>query len=108
MSSLRILYVTTVNKTEARKIGTRLIEQELCACVNILDGMESLYRWQGNVQSDTECVMLVKTTAEMTVKATDAIKSLHSYDVPCVVSLPLNDAEGNADFLEWLKRSVAE
>ncbi|MFO7847917.1 MAG: divalent-cation tolerance protein CutA [Balneolaceae bacterium] len=107
MENLRILYVTTSSKQQARDIGSVLVKNKLCACVNIIDGMESLYWWNGEVQSDNECVLLVKTTQEMVPKVTQSIKSHHSYDVPCVISLPLSVKEGNADYLNWLRDSVA-
>lgn len=107
MENLRILYVTTSSKQQARDIGSVLVKNKLCACVNIIDGMESLYWWNGEVQSDNECVLLVKTTQEMVPKVTQSIKSHHSYDVSCVISLPLSVKEGNADYLNWLRDSVA-
>jgi periplasmic divalent cation tolerance protein len=107
MENPRILYVTTQNRNEARKIGNVLVQQKFCACVNILDGMESMYWWEGEVQTETECVLLVKTTAEYVKAATDTILKHHSYDVPCVVSLPLSAAEGNKEYLQWIRESVA-
>ncbi|WP_340104088.1 divalent-cation tolerance protein CutA [Rhodohalobacter sp. 8-1] len=106
MTHLRILYVTTENRDEARNIGSVLVQQKLCACVNILDGMESIYWWDGEVQSDTECVLLVKTTAEYVPAVTETILDLHSYDVPCVISLPLAADEGNEEYLQWIQNSV--
>lgn len=107
MDQLRILYVTTKNRDEARNIGSLLIRQKLCACVNILDGMESMYWWDGEVQSDTECVLLVKTTSDQVPAVTETILDLHSYDVPCVISLPLSADEGNEEYLQWIRDSVA-
>jgi periplasmic divalent cation tolerance protein len=107
MDNPRILYVTTQNREKARRIGNVLVQQRLCACVNILDDMESMYWWEGDVHTDTECVLLVKTTAERVKAATEAILQHHSYDVPCVVSLPLSAAEGNKEYLQWIRESVA-
>ena len=107
MDHLRILYVTTENRNEARKIGSVLVEQRLCACVNILDGMESIYWWNGEVQSDTECVLLIKTTSEHVPAVTKTVLNLHSYDVPCVISLPFSSDEGNQEYLQWIHNSVA-
>lgn len=106
MEHLRILYVTTENREEARTIGSALVQQKLCACVNILEGMESMYWWDGEVQTDTECVLLVKTTTELVSAVTETILDLHSYDVPCVISLPLSDNEGNREYLQWIRNSV--
>lgn len=106
MDQPRLLYVTTENRAEARAIGELLLNRDLCACVNILDGMESMYRWKGAIQTDTECVLLVKTTADLVQPVTTAILKHHSYDVPCVISLPLSESEGNKDYLQWIQNSV--
>jgi periplasmic divalent cation tolerance protein len=107
MNQPRILYVTTASREEARTIGRSLVENKLCACVNILGDMESIYPWDGDIQTDSEQVMLVKTTAELASAATDAILELHSYDVPCVISLPLSETEGNPDYLDWIRQTTA-
>jgi len=107
MDELRILYVTTGDKDEARRIGNVLVSEKLCACVNILDPMESLYWWEGEVQSDKETVLIVKTTHPLVHEVTNTIKKLHSYDVPCVISLPLSSEEGNPEYLHWLRTSVS-
>lgn len=106
MDELRMLYVTTGNRDEARRIGKVLVEEKLCACVNILDPMESLYWWDGEVQNDKETVLIVKTTRELVAEVTQTIKNLHSYDVPCVISLPLSAEEGNLEYLTWIRKSV--
>ncbi|MDZ7806084.1 MAG: divalent-cation tolerance protein CutA [Gracilimonas sp.] len=59
--NLRLLYVTTSDKKEARYIGRALIEENLAACVNIIDGMNSMYKWKGEIQEDAECILIVKT-----------------------------------------------
>lgn len=106
MDHLRILYVTTDNREQARDIGSVLVRKKLCACVNILNGMESMYWWEGEVQSGTECVLLIKTTAKHVTAITETILDLHSYDVPCVISLPLAAGEGNEEYLQWIQNSV--
>lgn len=108
MDDLRILYVTTEDRDEARSIGDHLVTQKLCACVNIIGQMESIYEWKDEIQHDTECVMLVKTTRELSEKATDAILNHHSYEVPCVISLPLSADEGNPEYLNWIKQCVTQ
>ncbi|REL39318.1 divalent-cation tolerance protein CutA [Rhodohalobacter sp. SW132] len=101
-----MLYVTTGNRDEARRIGKVLVEEKLCACVNILDPMESLYWWNGEVQNETETVLIVKTTQKMVSEVTKRIKKLHSYEVPCVISLPLSSEEGNPEYISWIRKSV--
>lgn len=106
MDHPRMLYVTTTDREEARLIGNILVKQKLCACVNIIGKMESIFEWEGQIQHDTECVMLVKTTEKLAQKVTGTILKHHSYDVPCVVSLPIYSDEGNPQYLNWIKKSV--
>ena len=96
----RFVYVTASSREEARTIGRALVQERLVACVNILDGMSSIYWWQGEVQDEQEAVLIAKTTAALMPDVIDRVKALHSYDVPCVVSLPI--LEGNPDYLEWV------
>ncbi len=97
----RFLYVTAANPEEARKIGEALVAERLAACVNILSPMSSIYWWQGQVQRDTEAVLIAKTRAPLIEHVIARVKSLHSYTVPCVVSLAIE--EGNPDFLGWIE-----
>ena len=100
----RIVYMTTENKEQAREIGRVLVRERLAACVNIIDSMNSMYWWEGKVQDDSETVMIAKTKAELVPELTERVKKLHSYDVPCVVSMQL--LEGNQDFLDWIGRET--
>ena len=99
---LRMVYITTQNKEQAKAIGTLLVEKKLAACVNILDGMQSIYRWQGNIVEDNECILIAKTKASLIHKLSEEVCASHSYECPCVVSLPIMDNEGNAEYLQWL------
>ncbi len=104
--NLRFIYVTTKNRDEAKKIGSALVEEKLAACANIIDGMESIYHWKGNIETDKETVLILKTTNHNVKRLTERVKELHSYDVPCVVSITLTEQEGNEEYLDWLTRSV--
>ena len=108
MISPRILYITTGSREEAREIGGILVKEKLCACVNIISNMETLYWWKGEIQNDSECILLVKTTADFVETVTEKVKDLHSYDVPCVVSLPISPDEGNSDYMDWIERCVSD
>lgn len=101
-NNLRLAYITTKNKEEARSIGKKLIQEELAACINIVDGMESMYRWEGKIVEEKECVLIAKTHYSKMKILTKRIKELHSYDCPCVLSITLTENEGNKDYLEWL------
>ena len=99
-------YITTENKEEAQKVGAALIEARLAACVNILDGMTSMFFWEGKVQSENETVLIAKTRKDLADKVTEKVKEVHSYDCPCVVFLPVEN--GNPDFLQWLKEETSK
>jgi len=100
MSDLRLVYITAASTDEGATIGRALVEERLAACVNILPGMRSIYRWQGVVQTADEVVLIAKTRAPLVTGLVARVKQLHSYDVPCAVSLPILD--GNPDYLRWL------
>jgi len=106
--NLRLIYITTKNREEALKIGSAIVEEKLAACANVIDGMESVYRWKGNVEVDKECVLILKTTYHNVAKLTRRVKELHSYEVPCVISINLAEQEGNMEYLEWLQQSVTK
>jgi periplasmic divalent cation tolerance protein len=101
---LRLVYMTTRDREEARRIGRALVESRLAACVNILDPMNSFYWWNNQIQDDQETVLLAKTRADLVEALIAKFKSLHSYEVPCVVTLPI--LEGNPDFLAWVERET--
>lgn len=96
----RFVYITCANEAEAVKIGKALVQERLAACANILPGMISCYWWKGEVQEDRETVLVVKSRAALADALTEKVKALHSYEVPCVVFLPIVD--GNPDYLKWL------
>lgn len=101
---VNFIYMTVGNKEEARKIGKELVVTRLAACVNILDNMNSIYRWQGEVQDDTEVVLIAKTTEDQVPALIEKVKSLHSYDCPCIVTIPISG--GNQAFLDWIAEEV--
>ena len=104
--NLRLVYITTKDRDEAKSIGETLVKEEFAACANILDGMEAIYRWKGSIETDRECILLVKSTYNNLPHLTERVKELHSYEVPCIISFNIAEQEGNADYLEWLLRSV--
>jgi len=102
--SIKFVYMTAGNKEEARKIATALVTSKLAACVNILDNMNSVYFWDDEVQSDNEVVMIAKTTQAHVPELIEKVKSLHSYDCPCIVSFPIDG--GHQPFLDWIASEV--
>jgi periplasmic divalent cation tolerance protein len=102
--AVNFVYMTAGSKAEAQKIGNALVEGRLAACVNILDNMQSIYRWNERIQQDTEVVLIAKTTDNLVSALIDQVKSLHSYDCPCIVSLPI--LNGYPPFLDWVQQEV--
>jgi len=101
---VNLVYITAGSKEEAAKIGGELIQSGLAACVNIIDHMNSIYMWEGKLQQDSEVVMIAKTMEQCVPALIDKVKSIHSYDCPCVVCLPVT--QGHQPFLDWIAQSV--
>lgn len=95
-----LVYITVGTAAEARRIGTALVEERLAACANVIDGMCAIYRWEGKVETGQEAVLIAKTRADLLDALTERVKALHSYQIPCVVGIPI--VGGNGDFLDWI------
>jgi periplasmic divalent cation tolerance protein len=102
--ALCFCYVTTGSREEALAIGRAVVGERLAACANVLDGMTSIYWWQGALEQAGEAVLILKTRAELVERLTSRIRELHSYDCPCVVALPI--AAGNPGYLDWIARET--
>tara|TARA_A100001011_G_scaffold202356_1_gene210726 strand:+ start:67 stop:426 length:360 start_codon:yes stop_codon:yes gene_type:complete len=94
------VYMTCGSLDEARKLGQVILEKNLAACVNILDGMRSLYRWEGTVQEDQEILLIAKTRHKLMDELTETVLANHSYECPCIIELPIDG--GNQEFLQWI------
>ena len=94
------VYATAGDASEALCIGRAVVEERLAACANILDGMRSVYWWQGAVQEGSEAVLILKTTDDRLGALVDRVRELHSYDCPCIEALPV--IGGNQGFLDWV------
>jgi len=105
MTDKRIVLSTAGSEDEAHKIAHHLVEHQLAACVNIIARTESVYRWQGKVESSREWLLLIKTTAEVFPKVSDAIRELHSYDLPECIAISIE--QGSAEYLDWISDSLA-
>ena len=91
----------------AEPIARAMLDLRLAACVNIVPGVVSLYRWDGAIQRDPESTLLIKTTADLVPALTAALLAAHPYAVPEVVSLPFVAGEGNAAYHAWLRAEAA-
>ena len=101
----KILVLTTAaSKEEASKIGRLLVERLLAACVNVVPQMTSIYRWEGEIEEAEEWLLIVKTTRGAFERVRDAIKELHSYDVPECIAISIES--GSMEYLSWIGDSV--
>jgi len=99
-----LIYITAGSMDEARTIAKELVSNRLAACANIIENMNSLYWWNGEVQDDREVILIAKTVESLVPELIDTVKSMHSYECPCIVSLPIID--GNPAFLEWIAKET--
>ena len=104
MASYRILYLTVPNAELGRSLARRMVEERLVACAHLLPAGESFYRWEGKLMEEAELVIVAKTTAEMAETAIAKIAEWHEYEVPCVLSLPID--AGHQPFLRWVDEGV--
>jgi len=100
-----LAYITAKDKPQALSIGRALVEERLAACVNVIDNMTSIYRWEGEISEDCEAVLIAKTSSDKFDALTERVKELHTYSCPCVVSIPV--LGGSKDYLDWLGGNTA-
>lgn len=106
MTDFVTVYVTTADADEAAKIGRALVQARLAACANIIDGLTSIYMWDGDIEESDETALLLKTRASLMPEVTAWIKKLHGYSCPCIVAWPIE--QGNQDYLDWIERETRE
>ncbi|MCC7174399.1 MAG: divalent-cation tolerance protein CutA [Bryobacterales bacterium] len=106
MTDKIVVLSTCPNREEAERIARRLIERRLAACVNLLDGVKSVYRWRGAVEEAAEVLLVIKSRRALFDSIRAEIERLHSYDVPEVLALPAVD--GSPAYLEWLDHETGE
>ena len=93
-----------IGKKEARRIAQHLVKQKFVACVNLVDKVESIFWWQRKVDSATEVLLIAKSRKSLIGKIIRQVKSLHSYQVPEVIALPI--VAGNQDYIKWINESI--
>jgi len=98
-----VVLVTAKDKKEATKIAHGLLEAKLIACANIVGGVQSFFRWQGKIDSSKEVLIILKTKKILFKKVVSQVKSLHSYQTPEVIALPI--VAGSDDYLDWIDSS---
>ncbi|NIP97789.1 MAG: divalent-cation tolerance protein CutA [Akkermansiaceae bacterium] len=100
-SEVLMVFCTFPDLPKARQIGTALVEKQLAACVNLVPGVESIFRWAGEVSTEAEVLAIFKTSAGRWVELERELVALHPYDVPEVVAFPVG--RGSEAYLEWVR-----
>ena len=102
----RIVLTTAANREEAARLGRTLVEERLAACVTLIPAVESIYRWQGKIESSTETLLLIKTSSDQIRVLEARLKELHSYQTPEFLVLAVES--GSDAYLGWLRASLRE
>lgn len=101
-----VVYVTVPNKELGKKLAGSIVKEKLAACVNLVPGVESVYEWQGEIQTDSEELLIIKTRESLLEALKEHVKANHEYDVPEVIAMPI--VGGSPQYLEWLKNSTRD
>ncbi|MDD4874212.1 MAG: divalent-cation tolerance protein CutA [Dehalococcoidales bacterium] len=99
-----VIFITTEAGEEAKLIARVLLEQRKAACINIVNGVSSLFWWQEKIDSARESMLIVKTRASLLDDVIQIVKEIHSNDVPEIIAFPI--IGGNEDYLEWIGKEV--
>lgn len=101
---MSLVVLVTIPPERAQEMARTLVQERLAGCVNIVPGLHSVYRWEGEIVEDPESLLLIKTVGEQYPALEARIKSLHPYEIPEIVALPADRA--SPEFLSWLRQSV--
>jgi len=101
-----VVFMTAANGEEATRLAEMLVGAHLAACVQILPEIESVYRWQGKIERQSEVLLIAKTTRGKFDDLEREVRALHSYDTPEIVAVPI--VAGSAPYLEWLIKAAAK
>jgi len=99
-----VVYVTAKDVSEGRKVAKAVLEKRLAACVNIMNGVESHFWWDGKLDQAQEVLLIMKTRKAAFFKLVKAVKAAHSYSVPEIIALPL--AAGDKKYLDWIRKET--
>ncbi len=102
---LTLIYVTFGDNDNARAVAKELVEARLVSCANIFPPVQSIYKWDGQMQEESEIVAIFKTRTELFEQVEERIKTMHSYDTPCIIALPIEKA--SQDFANWINSAVS-
>lgn len=101
-----VIYCTVPNKKEGKEIAKVLVENEMAACVNIIDKVESVFSWNGEICEEKEAMLMIKTRKSMFKNVNHTIQKMHSYNVPEVIALPITEADET--YLKWIDHETKE
>jgi len=101
-----VVFCTLPDADSAGRLAGTLVEERLAACVNIIPGLVSVYRWEGNVQRDAEVLLLIKTTMTVYSRLEQRIRALHPYELPEIISVPIQT--GQAEYMQWIKNTLEQ
>lgn len=103
---VRVVFVSGPDAAMLESVGRVLVEEGLAACVNVIPGITSVYRWEGETRVDSEALALIKTTEDCVQAARLRVSELHPYDLPEFVAVEV--AEGSPAYLRWVRESVTK
>lgn len=103
-SEMSFLYVTVPDMEIARVIASGAVREKLAACANVLPQMTAIYEWDGDVEEETEIVVILKTSKTTATELAQWVEDHHPYEVPCILELPLG--RGNHDYVAWLQSQL--
>ena len=99
-----VVYITVPDFETGKKIAKALVEEKLAACVNITSQINSVYFWQGNIENDTEHLLIIKTRKDVFDRLEERVKQLHPYTVPEIIAMPI--ILGSKDYLNWIDETL--
>jgi periplasmic divalent cation tolerance protein len=106
MTNVSVVFSTIDSSQQAQKISHSLVEEKIAACVNILPAVTSVYRWQNQIQNDSELLLIIKTETDKLQKLIDRLEELHPYKVPEILSFRIE--AGSNPYLNWVRDQVSE
>lgn len=101
-----VVLLTAPSLEVGEEIGTQLVEQKLAACANILPDVVSIFSWQGEIQNDSEVMLVIKTRGELFEQLAAAVEALHPYETPEIIALPI--LAGSQRYLEWIEAETSD
>ncbi|XP_066469888.1 protein CutA [Tiliqua scincoides] len=104
--SLSAAFVTCPNEKVAKELARAVVEKRLAACVNIVPQITSIYEWKGQIEEDTEVLLMMKTRSSRISALAEFVRSVHPYEVAEVIALPIQ--QGNPPYLRWVEETVPE